>query len=104
MRITAQFVFFFSENDVFSQWYPSPFTVKGRHFPTAEHYRMYCKACLFGDERSADLILQASTPREAKAIGRKVANFNAEVWDNKATSYVRQASLAKFRQNKVIRT
>lgn len=103
MRVTEQFVLFFSDQDVFSQWYPSSFTVKGKVFPTAEHYMMYCKACLHGDKKTAELILHSKTPREAKALGRKVSPFNPTLWEKKAASYVRQASLAKFRQNPKLR-
>ncbi|MEZ9701101.1 NADAR family protein [Vibrio sp. 10N.261.46.E12] len=99
MRITNKYVFFFSERDAFSQWYPSPFVVKGLTFKTAEHYMMYAKASLFNDSKTAELILQCPTPREAKALGRKVSPFDPVLWDQKSTSYVRQASLAKFRQN-----
>lgn len=103
MRVTEQFVLFFSDKDIFSQWHPSPFTVKGKVFPTAEHYMMFCKACLHGDTRTAELILQSKTPREAKALGRKVTPFDPILWEQKAVSYVRQASLAKFRQNEQLR-
>lgn len=104
MRVTEDFVLFFSAQDVFSQWHPSPFTVKGKVFSTAEHYMMYCKACLHGDTQTAALILQSKTPKEAKALGRKVSPFNPALWDKKSTSYVRQASLAKFRQNAGLRS
>ena len=33
----------------FSQWYPSPFTVDGVLYPTAEHWMMGAKARLFKD-------------------------------------------------------
>ena len=33
-----------------SQWYPAPFEVDGVRFATAEHYMMWGKARLFGDE------------------------------------------------------
>lgn len=99
MKVTDRFVFFFSEKEIYSQWYPSPFEIKGVKFPTAEHYMMFAKACLFGDKITAEQILQCTSPKEAKALGRKVSPFDAEIWDKKAMSYVRQASLAKFRQN-----
>ncbi len=103
MKVTNEFVLFFSFRDVFSQWHPSVFTVKGKTFLTAEHYMMYAKACLFGDTQTAEQILACKTPKEAKALGRKVTPFDPELWDKKATSYVRQASLAKFRQNDALR-
>src|SRR5262245_57924159 len=55
-----------------SQWYPARFEVEGVVFPTAEHYMMYRKALLFGDQSCAELILQAPNPGAAKALGRAV--------------------------------
>lgn len=58
-----------------------PFTdSENRQFPTSEHYMMHGKAVLFVDEEAASAILNAPTPRAAKALGRKVRNFNDEIW------------------------
>jgi len=40
-------------------------------FATSEHYMMYCKALLFGDEVVAKRILESETPGEAKTLGRE---------------------------------
>ena len=61
---------------IFSQWYPSPFTVDGVRYQTAEHWMMAEKARLFSDHSIADQIIQATTPIEAKALGRQVKNFD----------------------------
>jgi ribA/ribD-fused uncharacterized protein len=57
------------------QWYPSAFTDKTLEgsptFQTTEHYMMYRKALLLGDRGTADRILVAATPGEAKALGRQ---------------------------------
>ncbi|EIK93848.1 hypothetical protein PMM47T1_24770 [Pseudomonas sp. M47T1] len=55
-----------------SQWYPSPFEVDGVRYATAEHYMMAATARLFGDLAMVPRILDASTPAQAKRLGREV--------------------------------
>ena len=80
VRRTATYIYFFGYQGpdpevCFQQWYPSPFqdsTLKGSpRFPTSEHYMMYRKAMLFGDEGIAEMILGAETPGQAKRLGRE---------------------------------
>ena len=83
----------------FSQWYASDFTVDGIMYPTAEHFMMASKARLFGDEKTLTEILAASDPKTAKALGRKVKNFDDAVWKANARRLVTEGNLAKFSQN-----
>jgi len=83
----------------FSQWYESSFEEDGNNFRTAEHYMMYHKAKLFGDEEASKRVLEAKNPGEAKAIGRQVKNFDQELWTQKGFEIVVNANLAKFSQN-----
>jgi ribA/ribD-fused uncharacterized protein len=83
----------------FSQWFPAPFEVNGQNFPTSEHYMMAKKAVLFSDQEMLENILACKTPREAKAFGRKVRNFDAAVWEKQRSRIVVEANLAKFSQN-----
>ncbi len=82
-----------------SQWWPSPFTVDGLTFATAEHWMMWSKAILFGDKATADQILRAGHPSEAKNLGREVKRFDAEVWERERFAIVVAGSIAKFRQH-----
>jgi len=83
----------------FSQWYDAPFECDGYHFMTAEHYMMHKKALLFGDMVSAEKVLSASNPGEAKAIGREVKGFNNEKWIENRFEIVVNANVAKFSSN-----
>lgn len=40
MRQTDEFTFFFSKHDVFSNWYPCTFTVRGVEFNCVEQMMM----------------------------------------------------------------
>ncbi len=83
----------------FSQWYDSPFQESGNHFLTAEHYMMYEKAKLFGDDSAAERLLSATNPGEAKAIGREVVGFDENKWLENRFDIVVRANLAKFNNN-----
>lgn len=84
---------------VLSQWWEAPFTVAGASYPTAEHWMMAEKARFFGDEASACAILAARSPGVAKALGRKVADFDEEEWARVRSAVVRTGNLEKFRQS-----
>lgn len=63
---------------------------------TAEHYMMYSKAILFGDQVAAQKILLAKNPGEAKATGREVAGFDQQTWTERRFDIVVSGNLAKF--------
>jgi len=93
------YTFFFTEASPFSQWYPCRFVVDGQTFNCAEQYMMYEKAKLFGDDDVAAKILAAAHPREHKALGRKVKNFDDAAWKSARERIVRAGNHAKFTQN-----
>jgi ribA/ribD-fused uncharacterized protein len=82
-----------------SQWYPSPMEIDGETFPTAEHYMMWYKARLFGDEDATRQVLLDDSPAVAKALGRRVRHFSTDIWTRHRFDLVYRASVAKFRQN-----
>lgn len=87
-----------------SQWWPSPFTVDGVEYRTAEHWMMAGKARLFGDEEIVPRILRARTPGEAKKLGRLVRGFDEARWAAERFELVVTGSAAKFGQDERLRT
>ncbi|GAA4896824.1 hypothetical protein LX16_1302 [Stackebrandtia albiflava] len=79
-----------------SQWSPAEFTTEGHRFPTAEHYMMWRKAVVFGDHATADRVLSASHPGEAKRLGRQVSGFDPREWERVRESVVFAGNHAKF--------
>ncbi|WP_443061435.1 NADAR family protein [Streptomyces sp. NBC_00414] len=79
-----------------SQWWPSPFTVDGVEYRTAEHWMMARKARLFGDAEAERLALDAANPALAKKAGRLVRGFDEAVWERERFGIVVQGSVAKF--------
>ena len=82
-----------------SQWYPAPFEVDGVQFATAEHYMMWGKARLFGDEEAAARIVAAGHPKQAKDLGRTIAKFDEDSWVAERVAIVTAGNVEKFRQN-----
>ncbi len=103
MLTKGNMTIFFSEMDQFSNWYISEFVVKGVRFNCVEQFMMYCKAKLFGDELTAEKIMAAGHPREQKALGRRVANYDDGAWCERRSRIVTHGCYAKFSQNSALR-
>jgi ribA/ribD-fused uncharacterized protein len=71
------FVFFW--NGTYSQWEPSKFTIDGIEYNCCEQYMMAKKALVFKDQESYNMIMHADNPRDQKAFGRRVKNFDAVI-------------------------
>lgn len=92
-----EFAFFWG--GTMSQWARSKFVIDGVEFNTCEQYMMYKKALMFHDYDIAKQIMESEHPREQKALGRKVDNFNKEHWEKYCRDIVYDGNMAKFSQN-----
>jgi ribA/ribD-fused uncharacterized protein len=88
---------------VFSQWYPSPFTVDGVEYKTAEHWMMAHKASLFGDIEIFNKILSATKPGEVKELGRQIRRFDEIKWNKWKYEIVKIGNIHKFHQNIILK-
>ncbi|MFI9824677.1 NADAR family protein [Streptomyces sp. NPDC052013] len=79
-----------------SQWWPSPFTVDGVEYATAEHWMMAAKARLFGDAEGERRVLEAGHPSQAKKAGRLVRGFDEALWRRERFGIVVEGSVHKF--------
>jgi len=61
---------------------------------------MVAKARIFKDEEVKKEIMNTSDPKLMKALGRKVRNFDPQVWDKAKYSIVLNGNYYKFTQNK----
>ncbi len=107
---TEKFTFFWQAQSPFSQFHPAKFTGKplfvstpddenGYTFRHCEQWMMFNKAKLFKDEKSATMILKATEPIQCKALGRKVENFNEQIWKEQNERIVLEGNRQKFTQN-----
>lgn len=117
MRVTDEFVFFWTKHDFLSQWYAASFVHNTLTFTTAEHWMMFQKAVLFAvpndvkedvlgfllapenTQHIANRILRAISPKEAKDLGREVPNFNKTLWEQKIGAILYQGNKLKMTQN-----
>lgn len=95
---------FVSGPEILSQWFPSVFKDKnGDVYKNAEQFMMYQKAVLFKDFDVAEQIMQTIKPNEMKALGRKVKNFNQEIWAKECKKIVLIGNFYKFSQNEKLK-
>ncbi|MFJ6633023.1 NADAR family protein [Streptomyces sp. NPDC091376] len=87
-----------------SQWWPSPFTVDGIEYATAEHWMMAGKARVFGDPDAELKAVEAANPALAKKAGRLVRGFSDEIWERERFGIVVEGSVHKFSQHADLRT
>jgi ribA/ribD-fused uncharacterized protein len=101
MIVTDKHVCFWNEWP--SNWHPAEFDIEVNdtmcHFHNTEQYFMYMKAIVFGDEEIAKQILADGDPKKVKALGRKVQNYDEQVWNEKRYQVMLKANVAKFSQN-----
>lgn len=82
-----------------SQWWRCRFEVEGVKYSCAEQYMMAEKARMFGDEEMFGKIMESGQPKEMKAYGRAVKEFEKERWDKACYEIVKKGNQAKFSQN-----
>lgn len=89
----------------FSQWWflQEQFCAVAHHYCCMEQFMMEQKAELFGDEKIRRQILECQTPKQMKALGRKVQGFDQTVWDRVKYSIVLNGNWYKFSQNRKLR-
>ena len=81
----------------------SDFEVDGIRYSSMEQYMMYQKARYFNDEQMMEEILKTDNPKEIKALGRKVSNFNNVYWNGIRQVVVFKGLLSKFSQNEMLK-
>lgn len=82
-----------------SNWYNSDFVWHGIHFTSMEQFMMYRKAVCFRDEKIAKQILKIRDVAKIKELGRKVSNYNDQMWSGIRQIVVYEGLMEKFTQN-----
>ena len=98
MRITDKYVFFWGDKP-FTNFTKCTVRYLGIDFPSSEHAFMWIKAVYFKDYDTAQKIRQVEAPSAAKALGRKVKNFDPEEWSKVSYDYMKTLVDIKFRTN-----
>lgn len=82
-----------------SNWYPSQFNLYGQVFSSGEQAFMWAKADTFLDDEIKAQIMQTDDPKKLKALGRKIKNFDDNVWSTVKADLMTEIVTAKFEQN-----
>jgi ribA/ribD-fused uncharacterized protein len=91
------------EYRAFSVMAEYPIEIEGVRYPTVEHYYQAMKASEFKDSELLKKILETKSTKAVKTLGKKVANFMKEVWDDKRYDIMLRANRAKFVQHPELR-
>ena len=83
----------------FSNMAEYPIQINDIKYPTVEHYFQVQKAKEFGDTEIEKKMLETPSAKAVKALGRKVKNFQKEVWDAKKQEIMMRGVKAKFVQH-----
>ena len=98
-KVTEEFYFFYSQASPLSNFYPSPFYLDQQNYTCAEQYIQATKAKLFADQQALQEILTTKSPAHMKALGGKVSNFKAGIWEDGIQDLLYKVHSAKFNQN-----
>jgi hypothetical protein len=88
-----------------SNFYPSVFIdTDGIKFNCTEQYLMYHKCKMFdpGNNQMLQQILNEKSPAKIKALGRKVQNYNEQIWNQSRYQVMVNGLRLKFGQNQTI--
>lgn len=86
-----------------SQWWKADFTIDTDTYCCMEQYMMAEKARLFKDNEALGKIMKSNHPKQMKDLGRKVKNFDEDLWIKKRYSIILNGNYAKFIQNEDLR-
>jgi ribA/ribD-fused uncharacterized protein len=77
--------------------------IDGVEYPTVEHYFQANKARKFKDSEIEEKILKAKSAKAAKALGKKVKNFNEDEWKETREGIMEEGVRTKFIQHPELR-
>jgi|SRR5688572_6697075 len=99
-RPTIEFYSVTAEYGELSNFAPYPITLKGKRWPTSEHY---FQAQKFAAPRDQEEIRDANTPMLAARMGRDRKRKLRRDWERVKVGVMREAVEAKFRQHAELR-
>ena len=96
MRETIRFYGVGDEFGELSNFAPYPIRLRGKRWPTSEHF---FQAQKFENERDREAVRQATTPMLAARLGRDRKRKLRRDWEAVKVAVMREALGAKFRQH-----
>ena len=90
---------FFGELNPLSNFHKAVFTHKNTTYHSSEQFSQHCKAIHFGDQITANKILNTATAPESKQFSSSIRNFAKKKWEKVAKEQCKPVIKCKFRQN-----
>lgn len=97
MKVTDKYVFFWGKNDIYSNFYKKPFFYRGEAISCSEVGFMVEKAYQFGDKAIAEILFRIKDPDKAKALGRKIRNYDDDIWNEVRFERMKDVLRVKFK-------
>ena len=94
-----EYLAFHGEFSPLSNFHLSPFKIANQRFHCTEQYIQYKKAMHFGDNLTANQIIQCMDVFEAKRLGYRVTGFDMQQWKEHGYDLCIEGIRAKFHQN-----
>jgi len=98
-RDLGKYLFFYGKECVFSNFYPSNFTVNNVPYSSCEQYYQHCKALNFSDMDCATEIMKTKSAGRCKTLGNNANDYNEEKWLETAYEVMKRGVYEKFKQN-----
>jgi len=99
---TTGYTFFWATKSCFSNWHPVSYDCGDQTFNCSEQGMMWEKAMLFNDLKIAREIMNrpVNDQKGIKNLGRRVHEFDENVWEKNRIEIVHRHLRAKFSQNR----
>lgn len=97
MVTTEDYVFFWGAQDIYSNFYNHPFYYRGVKVSCSETAFMIEKAIEFEDTEVLKALTKVTNPKQAKALGRKISNYDETIWNAVRFDRMKRVLREKFK-------
>ena len=94
---------FYTKHSALSNHYPCNFVREGKQYSSMEKYLFVRLAKLFKDDDLEKRLTKLNNPVEIKGLGKKIKNYNKDIWRGEIESILYDGLMAKFSQNQTLK-
>ena len=101
-RIIGTTLAYFERLSPFSNFFPCKFEVSGQTYNSSEQWKQYKKAIFFGDQKTANEVMNSASPQEAKNLSGQISGHDKSIWSEQGLDLFRICIETKFAQNDLL--
>ena len=94
---------FYTKHSALSNHYPCNFVIEGKQYSSMEKYLFVRLAKLFKDDDLEKRLTKLNNPVVIKGLGKKIKNYNKDIWRGEIESILHDGLMAKFSQNQTLK-